>query len=125
MRVDRSSGVYEMAHVLFMDIVGYSREPIDRQTELVSLLQEIVRETAEFRRALGQDELISLPTGDGMGLVFLRDPLSHVKCASEIAAALQRHRTLSVRMGIHTGPVQRHADIRGEANVVGNGINAA
>jgi class 3 adenylate cyclase/CHASE2 domain-containing sensor protein len=122
---EESAAAYEIAHVLFVDIVGYSLQPIDRQTELLTLLQKIVRESAEFRRARDQNELISLPTGDGMGLVFLRDPLSPVKCALEIANAQQRNRTLSLRMGIHTGPVQRHADIREGVNVVGGGINMA
>jgi CHASE2 domain-containing sensor protein/class 3 adenylate cyclase len=122
---DDSSASYEIAHVLFVDIIGYSLQPIDQQTGLLTLLQEIVRESAEFRRARDQNELISLPTGDGMGLVFLRDPLSPVKCALDIANSLQRQPRLSVRMGIHTGPVQRHADIREAVNVVGGGINTA
>ncbi len=122
---EESAAAYEIAHVLFVDIVAYSLQPIDRQTELLTLLQKIVRESAEFRRARDQNELISLPTGDGLGLVFLRDPLSPVKCALEIAGSLQGNSKLSVRMGIHTGPVQRHADIREGVNVVGGGINTA
>jgi CHASE2 domain-containing sensor protein/class 3 adenylate cyclase len=122
---EESAAAYEIAHVLFVDIVGYSLQPIDRQTELLTLLQKIVRESAEFRRARDQSELISLPTGDGMALVFLRDPRSPVKCAVEIGGSLRRQPELSVRMGIHTGPVQRHADIREGANVVGGGINTA
>src|ERR1700730_10196460 len=122
---DESAAAYEIAHVLFVDIVAYSLQPIDRQTELLTLLQKIVRESAEFRRARDQNELISLPTGDGIGLVFLRDPLSPVKCAIEMSNSLQHYTQLSVRMGIHTGPVQRHADIREGANVVGGGINTA
>ncbi|HEV8037797.1 MAG TPA: CHASE2 domain-containing protein [Bryobacteraceae bacterium] len=125
MPAEDSGAAYEIAHVLFVDIIGYSLQPIDRQTELLTLLQKIVRESAEFRRARDQNELISLPTGDGMGLVFLRDPLSPVKCAIEIANSQQRNRTLSLRMGIHTGPVKRHADIREDVNVVGGGINIA
>src|SRR5271156_5915424 len=118
---DDSSASYEIAHVLFVDIVGYSLQPIDRQTELLTLLQKIVRESAEFRRARDQNELISLPTGDGMALVFLRDPRSPVKCAVEIAGSLRRNPALPLRMGIHSGPVQRHEDIREGANVVGGG----
>ncbi len=120
-----SAAAYEIAHVLFLDIVAYSLQPIDRQTDLLTLLQKLVLESAEFQRARDQHELISLPTGDGMGLVFLRDPLSPVKCAIEIAGSLQQHPELHVRMGIHTGPVKRHADIREGANVVGGGINMA
>jgi CHASE2 domain-containing sensor protein/class 3 adenylate cyclase len=125
MPFEESAAAYEIAHVLFVDIVGYSLQPIDRQTELLTLLQKIVRESAEFRRARDQNELISLPTGDGMALVFLRDPRSPVKCAVDIGSSLRRQPELRVRMGIHTGPVQRHADIREGANVVGGGINTA
>jgi class 3 adenylate cyclase len=124
MRVDEPAA-YEMAHVLFLDIVGYSLQPIDQQTALLSLLQEIVRQSTEFIRARDNSELISLPTGDGMALVFLRDPLSPVKCALEISGSIRQHAEVRVRMGIHTGPVQRHADIREEVNLVGGGINVA
>ena len=122
---EESAAAYEIAHVLFVDIVGYSLQPIDRQTELLTLLEKIVQETAEFRRARDQNELISLPTGDGMALVFLRDPLSPVKCALQIANLQQSYTALSLRMGIHAGPVQRRADIREQVNVVGGGINTA
>jgi len=123
MRADEQTT--EIAHVLFMDIVGYSLQPIDQQTRLLTLLQEIVQKSAEFQRAQRKNELISLPTGDGMALVFLRDPLSPVKCALEIASSLRRHAELGVRMGIHSGPVMRHPDIKEEENVVGGGINMA
>src|SRR5579863_516509 len=125
MRSGESSAAYEIAHVLFVDIVGYSLQTIDRQSELVTLLQTIVRESAEFQRAKERKELISLPTGDGLALAFMRDPLSPVRCAVQVAATLRRNKKLSVRMGIHTGPVQRQADIREEVNVVGGGINTA
>ncbi len=125
MRMDESTVSSEIAHVLFVDIVGYSLQPIDRQTEFISRLKEIVQQTVEFQRANDNKELISLPTGDGMGLVFQRDPLSPVRCALQIAASLLNHRELGVRMGIHSGPVQRHADIREQVNIVGGGINTA
>ena len=125
MRADESSTSYETAHVLCMDIVEYSLQPIDQQSELIQLLQKTVRETAEYRRARANNDLISLATGDGMALVFLRDPLSPVRCAVEISSALNGQRKLRIRMGIHTGPVQRHADIREQDNVVGGGINTA
>lgn len=119
------AAAYEIVHVLFMDIVAYSLQPIDRQTELLTLLQSVVRESAEFQRVRDRHELISIPTGDGMALVFLRDPLSPVKCALEIAASLRSQVELRVRMGIHTGSILRHADIKEELNVVGGGINMA
>jgi class 3 adenylate cyclase len=116
---------YEMASVLFMDIVSYSLQPIDRQSELLSALQRIVRESAEFQHARSKNEMILLPTGDGMALVFMRDPVSPVKCALEIARSLEARPEVKLRMGVHTGPVCRHADIKEEVNVVGGGINMA
>jgi class 3 adenylate cyclase/CHASE2 domain-containing sensor protein len=125
MDAQEQSAGYEIVHVLCMDIVEYSLQPIDRQTELLTLLQRSVRETAEFQLAEKKQALISLPTGDGMALVFVHDPLSPVKCALEIAAALRHHKELRLRMGIHTGPILRHADIKEQVNVVGGGINMA
>ncbi len=119
------SPTYEMASVLFMDIVGYSLGSIDEQTELLTMLQTIVRDTTEYQSAFAKDELLSLPSGDGMALVFLRDPVSPAKCALEIAAALKDHAQIKLRMGLHIGPVRRHADIRENMNVVGGGINMA
>jgi TolB-like protein/class 3 adenylate cyclase len=116
---------YEIASVLFMDIVAYSLRSIEEQIELLTILQRIVRESLEYARASGKGELISLPTGDGMALVFLRDPVSPVKCALEIAAAVRNHQEMRLRMGIHQGPVCRHSDIKEEDNVVGGGINMA
>lgn len=119
------SPTYEMASVLFMDIVSYSLGSIDEQTELLTMLQEVVRETGEYKAASANGELLSLPTGDGMALVFLRDPVSPAKCALEIAAALKDHAQIKLRIGLHIGPVRRHADIRENMNVVGGGINMA
>ncbi len=119
------SPTYEMASVLFMDIVGYSLGSIDEQTELLTMLQTIVRNTTEYQAASAKEELLSLPSGDGMALVFLRDPVSPAKCALEIAAALKDHAQIKLRMGLHIGPVRRHADIRENMNVVGGGINMA
>lgn len=116
---------YEIVSVLFMDIVGYSLRSIEEQIELLTILQRIVRESLEYAQASAKRELISLPTGDGMALVFLRDPVSPAKCALEIAAALRNHSEMSLRMGIHQGPVSRHSDIKEEVNVVGGGINMA
>jgi class 3 adenylate cyclase/CHASE2 domain-containing sensor protein len=116
---------YEMAYVLSMDIVSYSLRSIDEQTELLTVLQKTVRESTEYEHALAAHELISLPTGDGMALVFFRDPVSPVKCALEVTSSLRRHSEIGLRMGIHTGPVCRHADIKEEVNVVGGGINMA
>lgn len=116
---------FEMATVLFLDIVGYSLRSIDEETELLTVLQQAVRETSEYQAASANKELISLPTGDGMALVFLRDPMCPVRCAIEIATSLRTHREFKVRMGLNTGPVRRHADIKEEINIVGGGINIA
>ena len=115
----------EMAHVLFMDIVGYSMLPMDHQREVLGTLQGIIQATAEFRRAHSVQELISLPTGDGMALVFSRDPTAPVRCALEVAQALKAQPQIRLRMGIHTGAVYRVADINANLNVAGGGINIA
>ncbi|MBI3665247.1 MAG: protein kinase [Acidobacteria bacterium] len=119
-----SSGL-EMAYVLFMDLVSFSTLSMDRQSQLVQQLQEIVRGTEEFRRAQAGGQLISLPTGDGMALVFFQNPVSAVQCAVEVARALRNQGEIKLRMGVHTGPVYRIADINTNRNVTGGGINLA
>ncbi|MCI0353574.1 MAG: protein kinase [Acidobacteria bacterium] len=120
-----SSSTLEMAYVLFMDIVAYSTLPMDRQTERITTLAEIVRGTDEFRRAQGADQLVSLPTGDGMALVFFQNPIAPVQCAMQVTHTLRSHPELKLRMGIHSGPVYRIADINTNRNVAGGGINMA
>lgn len=116
---------YEMATVLFIDIVRYSLETIDLQTGLLTQLQQCVQESSTFQQTRARDELICLPTGDGMALVFVRDPVCAVRTALDIAASVRSHPQLRLRIGVHTGPVSRHADIKNEINVVGGGINMA
>lgn len=89
----------EIAHVLFMDLVEYSRLPMEEQPRQLAELQELVRSTAEFRRAEAAGELIRLPTGDGMALVFFRDPVAPVQCAIQIARPLRERPHLKLRMG--------------------------
>jgi serine/threonine protein kinase len=124
MPADQLSSV-EIAHVLFMDIVGYSRHTMDEQRHLLNQLKDITCSTVEFRRAQAIDQLISLPTGDGMALVFLRDPIAHVKCAFEIARLLKGHPEIRLRIGLHSGPIYLMPDINGNRNVTGGGINMA
>lgn len=119
------SNPLEIAHVLFMDLVGYSKLLIDEQTQYLNQLQEIVRNTEEFCRALDRNQLISLPTGDGMALVFFGDPVAPVRCALEISHALHSYPKIRLRMGIHSGLVDRFADINANMNVTGGGINIA
>src|ERR1700733_3208688 len=120
-----SSRTLEMAHVLFMDIVAYSRMPMDQQEESLRHLQDKVRGTSEFTRAQASNQLIRLPTGDGMALVFFDDPEAPVRCAFELGRALRQETSFHLRMGIHTGPVYRVADINANRNVAGGGINIA
>ena len=114
----------EIAHVLFTDIVGYSKLPMDRQTRVLQDLYTVVRGTEEFRRA-ERGQIISLPTGDGMALVFFGDPETALRCAVEIGRALRQVPSLPLRMGVHSGPVYRVDDINTSMNVAGGGINMA
>jgi TolB-like protein/class 3 adenylate cyclase/Tfp pilus assembly protein PilF len=115
----------EIAHVLFTDIVGYSKLPINEQRALVERLNEIVRDTDEFQAAETAGRLIKIPTGDGITLVFYHSPEAPVECALEISRALKKHPELQLRMGIHSGPVSGVIDVTGKANVAGAGINMA
>src|SRR5947207_7500608 len=115
----------EVGHILFLDIVGFSKLLADEQKELVQELNRIVRETERFRAAETEHKLTRLPTGDGMVLVFSTDPEAPVECALEISKALQRHPKLELRMGIHSGPVNPVADVNDQSNLAGAGINIA
>ena len=115
----------EVGHILFLDIVGYSRLLADEQKELVQELNQIVRETEQFRAAEAKEKLTRLPTGDGMVLVFTNNPEAPVECALEISRALQSHPKLKLRMGIHSGPVNPVADVNDQSNLAGAGINVA
>ena len=121
-----SSGqTLEIAHVLFTDIVDYSLLSTDEQRQTLRELQDLVRQTAEFMRAQSSGDLISLPTGDGMALVFFRVAEAPVRCALELSVRLRARPEIKLRMGIHSGPVYRVADINANLNVAGGGINVA
>src|ERR1700752_1223630 len=115
----------EMAYVLFMDIVAYSTLRMEEQQSVLSRFQEAVRNPTEFPRARAEDHLIRLPTGDGMALVFFGDPEAPARCALEVSRNLREHPEVKLRMGIHSGPVYRVADINANRNVAGGGINIA
>jgi TolB-like protein len=115
----------EIAHVLFMDIVGYSKLSINQQSKLLGQLTQIVRDTELFRTAEGTGKLVRLPTGDGMALVFFTSPDAPLRCAQEISRALRNHPELPLRMGIHSGPVEQVADVNDRKNLAGAGINVA
>src|SRR5207253_130043 len=120
------SGVkLEIGHVLFIDIVGYSKLLITEQSELLRRLSDVVRETEQFRSAEAEGKLVRLPTGDGMALVFRNSPEAPVQCALELSTRLKAHPEPKVRMGIHSGPVNEVADVNERANITGAGINIA
>src|SRR5436305_10378333 len=115
----------EIAHVLFVDIVGYSKLLIDERRRLLELLKRIVREAEHFRGAEANGRLITVPTGDGMALVFYNTPEAPVECALEIGRAAREHPELKLRMGMHSGPVSGVVDVSGRSNIAGAGINIA
>ena len=115
----------EIAHVLFIDIVGYSKLSINDQHAAVEELNQIVRASEQFQRAEAASRLLKIPTGDGMVLVFYTSPEAPVQCAVEISRALKEHPRLHVRMGIHSGPVSGVVDVTERANLTGAGINVA
>jgi len=115
----------EVAHVLFLDLVGYSTLAMEDQRELLKELQDLVRQAPHFVEAEKLKDLIALPTGDGMALVFFGDPTSAAECALEIALAIREHPAIKLRMGLHIGPVYRVNDINKNLNVSGGGINLA
>ena len=115
----------EIAHVLFLDIVGYSKLSVNEQHAQVEELNEIVRLCEQFRKAEAASRLLKIPTGDGMALVFYKSPEEPAQCAVEISRALKDNARLHVRMGIHSGPVSGVVDVNERTNVAGAGINMA
>src|SRR5207249_453362 len=114
---------FEIGHVLFIDIVGYSTLLINEQSKLFRELNEVVQQSAQFRRADAEGHLVRLPTGDGMALVFRDSAESPVECALEVSGTL--HNRIPVRMGIHSGPVNEVLDVNNRPNLAGAGINIA
>jgi TolB-like protein/class 3 adenylate cyclase/Tfp pilus assembly protein PilF len=115
----------EIAHLLLIDVVGYSKLLVNEQVKLLQELKQIVRSTGSFRAAEGRNELIRVPTGDGMALVFFHSPEEPARCALEISKALQDHPSIQLRMGVHSGPVNRVIDVNEKTNIAGSGINVA
>ena len=112
----------EIAHVLFMDIVGYSKLLSDEQRKLFGLLNEIVRNTSQFRAAEAAGKLVRLSTGDGIGLAFFTTVDVPVRCGLEISRKLREHPELKLRMGINSGPVDQVSDVNDQRNITGVGI---
>src|SRR5881275_1426371 len=115
----------EIAHVLFLDIVGYSKFSVNEQHARVDELNGIVRLSEQFQKAEAANRILKIPTGDGMALVFYKSPEEPAQCAFEISRALKDNQRLHVRMGIHSGPVSGVVDVNERTNVAGAGINLA
>jgi TolB-like protein/class 3 adenylate cyclase/Tfp pilus assembly protein PilF len=115
----------EIAHVLFIDIAGYSKFSVNEQYAAVEELNQIVRRSEQFQKAEAASRLLKIPTGDGMALVFYTSPEAPAQCAVEICSALKEHPRLQLRMGIHSGPVSGVVDVNERANLAGAGINMA
>ena len=115
----------EIAHVLFIDMVGYSKLSINHQHTAVEELNQIVRASEQFQRAEAASRLLTIPTGDGMAVVFYTSPEAPAQCAVEISRALKEHPRLQLRMGIHSGPVSGVVDVNERANLAGAGLNMA
>src|SRR6201993_4898752 len=107
----------EIAHLLLIDVVGYSKRLVNEQIEVLQELNQIVRNTKSFRTAEASNKLIRVPTGDGMALLFFRSPEEPIECALEISKTLRGHRQIQLRMGVHSGPVNRVTDVNDETNI--------
>jgi hypothetical protein len=112
----------EIGHVLFIDIVGYSKLSINEQNAAIDELTQVVRATEQFQKAEAADRLIKIATGDGMALVFYTNPEAPVRCAMEISHRLKEHSRLCIRMGIHSGPIKAVTDLSEQDNIAGAGI---
>src|SRR5207302_8093646 len=115
----------EIAHVLFIDIVGYSKLSINDQRAAIDELNQVVRASEQFQNAEAAGRLIKIPTGDGMALFFYTSPEAPAQCAIEISSALKEHPRLQLRMGVNSGPVSGVIDVNGHANLAGAGLNMA
>src|SRR6266436_1972408 len=115
----------EIAHVLFIDIVGYSKLSINEQRAAIDELTQAVRTSEQFQNAEAGARLIKIPTGDGMALVFYKSPEEPVECALEVSRALKEHPKIQLRMGVHSGPVSGVIDVNAQANLAGVGLNMA
>src|SRR5437016_11854066 len=115
----------EIAHILFIDTVGYSKLSINDQRAVVDELTEVVRNSDQYQKAEAAGRLIKIPAGDGMALVFYTSPEAPAQCAVEISRLLKKHPRLQLRMGVHSGPVSGVIDVTGRANLAGAGLNMA
>src|SRR6266478_8635985 len=121
--VQQSQVHLETAHILFLDVVGYSKLLVNEQREVMQQLNQVVRKTPQFRKSEAAGKLIRIPVGDGMALAFFQTPEEPVQCAMEIARALKNHPRIRLRMGVHSGPVDQVKDVNDRSNIAGPGIN--
>src|SRR5207237_7379954 len=122
----KKENALEIAHVLFIDIVAYSKMAIDDQRLAIETLNRIVQSADEFRKAERENRLLKIATGDGMALIFYRSPEDPVECALEISRAIKEQRAnLRLRMGVHSGPVSAIVDVNSQAKVAGAGMTVA
>src|SRR6185437_9503798 len=115
----------EIAHVLFIDVVGYSKLSINKQHAAVEELNQVVRASEQFQKAEAAGRLLKIATGDGMALVFYTSPEAPAQCAVEISRMHKDHPRLQLRMGIHSGPVSGVVDVNNRPNLAGAGLNMA
>src|SRR5215831_4948701 len=115
----------EIGHVLFMDVVGYSKLLLDEQRERLQALNEVVRNTAQFRASDTKGMLVRIPTGDGMALIFRDTVEAPLRCAIEISQAIKTHPEIHLRMGVHSGLVSEVKDVNQRTNIAGAGIDIA
>src|ERR1051326_791018 len=115
----------QIAHVLFLDLVGYSKLLINEQRGRLQTLNQVVRNTKQFCASDANGMLVPIPTGEGRALIFRHSLESPIQCALEISQALKSHPEIQVRMGIHSGPVSEVKDVNEQANIAGAGINIA
>ena len=122
---EKAATYLETAHVLFIDVVDYSKLLVNEQREILEQLNGVVRSAPQFGKSSAAGKLIPIPSGDGMALVFFRSPEEPVQCAMEISKALKKHPQIRLRMGVHSGPVNQVTDVNDQTNVAGVGINFA
>jgi hypothetical protein len=114
-----------IAHVLFLDVVNPADQQTSEEPLMSATLQALASEQPEFRQASAAGDLLCIPTGDGMALVFFREPVAPLRCAVQIARALGARSDMRLRMGIHSGPIYRLGDGSAHASVYGGGITLA
>ena len=113
----------ETGHILFIDIVGLARMLALEQQESLHKLSQIIRNTDAGKTT--EEELPRLSTGSGLALAFATTADAAVRCAMQISTGWRTYPELKLRMGIHTGPVNRMTEANDRIGVAGPGVNVA